>query len=452
MTLLLTIIGTIIASIISPRKKLWSIAITKTSLILFLSLLFYRGNKKILWNHLSKGLIADKIRTPLIVLRCWLIPVSILASIKSLSMKTYQKQQKFILIKLIILFALIITFSTSNLIIFFLAFEATLIPTLLLIARWGMQKERIEASYYFLFYTLIRSLPLLIGLIYIYYNNYKVKIVTSFWKPAIIKSPVLTIFCIVAFLVKVPIFSFHLWLPKAHVEAPVAGSMILAAILLKMGGYGFIRLYHHFWYSLNEKVSPILIIFCCWGGILTRLICVTQTDLKSLIAYSSVSHMSFMIAGICTGTKWGIRARIIIMIAHGIVSSALFALAKIFYERTGTRTLLIKRGLKSTVRLMPIFWLIFACAKLGLPPLPKAIGEVLSFSSVLKWSLISYLPIAPGIVLTRIFRLSIYQFINSGWSQKWKLMNRYIKEREKITIRLHLLPLFLLVLYPNLIS
>ena len=119
MTLLLTIIGTIIASIISPRKKLWSIAITKTSLILFLSLLFYRGNKKILWNHLSKGLIADKIRTPLIVLRCWLIPVSILASIKSLSIKTYQKQQKFILIKLIILFALIITFSTSNLIIFF---------------------------------------------------------------------------------------------------------------------------------------------------------------------------------------------------------------------------------------------------------------------------------------------------------------------------------------------
>lgn len=121
-----------------------------------------------------------------------------------------------------------------------------------------------------------------------------------------------------------------------------------------------------------------------------------------------------MIAGISTGTEWGLKARVIIMIAHGIVSSALFALANIFYERRGTRVLLIKRGLKATVRLLPVFWLIFVSANLGLPPLPKAIGEIMSFSSVMNWRLVTYVPIAGGIVFTRVFSLSIYQLLNRG--------------------------------------
>lgn len=451
-TLLLTALGTTITVWIRPINKLWKVLITKVSFLFVLSIFLYKGNKKVNWKHLSFALTVDKLSSPLIILRCWLIPVSIMARIKKISNKRASKQRSFLTFKIWILIALVITFSTTKLIVFFIAFEATLIPTLLLISRWGMRKERIEASYYFLFYTLIRSLPLLVGIIIIYLRNNQIKIILRKWKPQKIISPTLVLFCIIAFLVKVPIFTFHLWLPKAHVEAPVAGSMILAAILLKMGGYGFIRLFQYFWEPLTTNISPFVVLFCCWGGVLTRLICISQTDLKSLIAYSSVSHMRFMIAGISTGTEWGIKASIIVMVAHGLVSSALFALAKIFYERRGTRTLLVKRSLKTAVILLPLFWLIFVCAKLGLPPLPKAIGEIMGFSAIVKWRLISYFPIALGVVFTRVFSLLIYQFLNRGWKHKWKVMNRVVRERERLLMILHFLPLILILFRPNIIS
>lgn len=446
LTFIISTIGIITTIPFLKKKNLWPTLLTQTSTLFLLSRRII--SKKIL----SSNLLKDNIKTPLIILRFWLIPVSLLARIGKLQKKRLNNKKIFSILIIAILIALIITFSASKLIILFIGFESALIPTLFLIIRWGTQQERTEAGYFFIFYTLATSLPLLLALITIYNKEKHLSIPLFKFIKQKKKKNTLTLFCILAFLVKVPIFGLHLWLPKAHVEAPVAGSMILAAILLKLGGYGFIRLVSIFTIKFNFSIAKILIPFCCWGGALTSLICLTQTDLKSLIAYSSVSHMSFMIAGISPLKNWGITGGIIVMIAHGLVSSALFCIANTVYERTGTRNLSVSRGIKKIFLILPSLWLILTAANLGLPPLPKAIGELFTFTRIITKRVFKFIPTLLGIILTRIFRLTIFQQIKRGTLFKWNLIKTFINEREYITLSLHLTPLIFLVFQPKILS
>ncbi len=443
MTLSSIVLGIILSKIASPSRKKWISSISQRSIAFLLSRIFLWINKK------KAFLKKDVLSSPLIILRFWLIPVSLMARVRHLQKKSDSKTRLFIVLVLIILLALVITFSSKDLLLFFIGFETTLIPTLLLITRWGMQQERIEAGYYFVFYTLIRSLPLLLRIMILKKKEGHLSFNLFELRPIRKEKIILTTLCLLAFLVKVPIFGLHLWLPKAHVEAPVAGSMILAAILLKMGGYGFIRLTSIFINQFQEKISVFLVPFCCWGGALTRIICITQTDLKSLIAYSSVSHMRFMIAGLSAYRGWAISGGILVMVAHGLVSSALFCIANLFYERTGTRNLSIRRGVKTMVVILPSLWLLFAAAKMGLPPLPKSIGELLTFSAIVTKNISNIFPLALGVIFTGIFRLIIFQQLKTGAKFKWKLIKDHFKEREYCTLILHLLPLFSIVLKPK---
>jgi NADH-ubiquinone oxidoreductase chain 4 len=251
------------------------------------------------------------------------------------------------LFKFLILFLLLIlylTFRSTNLLFFYIYFEASLIPTLFLILGWGYQPERVQAGTYLLFYTLLASLPLLVG-IFVFYDYFG-SLFLPFLQGWGYRNCRLLLYLVIilAFLVKIPIFLVHLWLPKAHVEAPVRGSMILAGVLLKLGGYGLVRVIRALSYK-NITYSYFWVRISLVGGILVRLICLRQSDLKSLIAYSSVAHIGLALAGIITINYWGTCGGYTIMLAHGLCSSGLFCLANITYERLGSRSLLINKGL-----------------------------------------------------------------------------------------------------------
>lgn len=288
----------------------------------------------------------DNLRFLLIVLSIW---ITVLMFIISFYLKISNNSfGVFSLICLIMISFLIFSFRTSNLLVFYLMFEATLIPIFILIMGWGYQPERVKASYYLLFYTLTASLPMLLGIFYldnfissldfILFVNY------SDW------GVVIFVVIILAFLVKIPVYFFHLWLPKAHVEAPVAGSMVLAGVLLKLGGYGLVRVYS----LLRESFkfySSWLVGLSVFGGVLASFVCVRQTDCKSLVAYSSVAHIALVLLGIFVISSVGFSGAIVIIVAHGLCSSGLFALVGMVYERTGTRSLLL---LRSSLTMAPV--------------------------------------------------------------------------------------------------
>ena len=455
--ILLPSLSALVITWVTPKKFLWTTSILSSLLISVLRIKTLKFHKDALWHKLSRNLAIDALARPLIILRCWLVPISLLARIKTLKNQRTIKQRTFISLIFIIMISLVITFSSLELSLFYIAFETTLLPTLALISRWGAQKERYQASIYFLFYTLAGSLPLLISLISIYFNVDTLTLPSILLKKEIynFSSPLLSlwwIFCIVAFVIKMPIYGFHLWLPKAHVEAPIAGSMILAAILLKLGGYGLTRTILIFLLPSRKLISFPLIIFCSWGALVTRLICLRQTDLKALIAYSSVGHMSIVASGIFTVSLWGIKGALVLMIAHGLISSALFCLAKLLYERKRTRTLSITRGFKLVTPLLTIWWMITCVSNLGLPPTPKLIGELLIISAIIDWKTLITPVITLATVFGAIYSLLIFRTTKTSTLPKFLSKVNRVKTCEHTLLFFHLLPMLFLIVNPSIIG
>nr|WBR65738.1 NADH dehydrogenase subunit 4 [Layahima yangi] len=394
-----------------------------------------------LFCYLSYFMGIDLISFGLILLTFWICTLMLTASE---SIYRFNYNSNFFLFNiLILLLMLYLTFSSLNLFYFYLFFESSLIPTLFLIVGWGYQPERLQAGVYLLFYTLFASLPMLVGIFYLYFNNYS--LMYFMFDEDFMLNYLFYLVILFAFLVKMPMFLVHLWLPKAHVEAPISGSMILAGILLKLGGYGMVRVFKLV-ISLGINLNIIWVVISLLGGFLVSLICMRQVDLKSLIAYSSVSHMSLVIVGVMTMTYWGFSGSYTLMIGHGLCSSGLFCLANISYERTGSRSLLVNKGMMNFMPSMCLWWFLLSSSNMAAPPSLNLLGEISLLNSILGWSWGSMLFISLLSFFGAAYSLYLYSYSQHGelYSGLYSCFNGSL--REFILLMLHWIPLNLLIL------
>nr|YP_010694722.1 NADH dehydrogenase subunit 4 [Evergestis extimalis]WCF59600.1 NADH dehydrogenase subunit 4 [Evergestis extimalis] len=393
------------------------------------------------YSNLSYMFSCDMLSFGLILLSIWICILMIMASENLFKINYYLS---FFLLNLIfLLIMLFMTFCVMNLFLFYLFFEGSLIPTLLLIIGWGYQPERIQAGMYLLFYTLFASLPLLMGIFYIFYEmNY---VMIYFMKFFNFDLYLLYFSMIMAFLVKMPMYFIHLWLPKAHVEAPVSGSMILAGIMLKLGGYGLLRVMIIL-QEIGVKLNFIWVNISLLGGFYISLKCFCQVDIKSLIAYSSVAHMSIVIGGIMTMNYWGYIGSYILMIGHGLCSSGMFCLANINYERLHSRSLYLNKGMMNFMPSMSLWWFLLLSSNMAAPPSLNLMGEISLINSLMSWSWISMFMLMLISFFSAGYSLYLYSYTQHG-KYYFGIYSFYMGlSREYLLLMLHWLPLNIMIL------
>jgi len=349
---------------------------------------------------------------------------------------------------------LLLVFSVLDLFLFYIFFEAILIPMYLLIGIWGSRERKIRAVYLLFFYTLFGSLLMLTGMLYMYSItgtfNMEYLLVWSFTFDEQIW---LWLAFFLSFASKVPMFPFHIWLPEAHVEAPTVGSVLLAGILLKLGVYGFLRFSLTLFPDASLFFSPLIYLLAVIGIIFTSLSAIRQTDLKRIIAYSSIAHMNLVVLGIFSFNALGIEGAILQSISHGFVSGAMFLLIGILYDRYHSRFLYYYGGLVHTMPIYAVLLLIFTMANIALPGTSSFVGEFILLTGIFKINGFICFIASTGVILCGAYSLWVYnRMIFGNLKISYTLKFKDINFREFSILLPLLFFVFFMGIYPSFFS
>jgi NADH-quinone oxidoreductase subunit M len=382
----------------------------------------------------------DGFSMPFVLLTTFLTPFAILASWESITFRVKEYMIAFLVLETL----MIGVFTALDLVLFYLFFEGGLIPMFLIIGIWG-GKRRVYASFKFFLYTLAGSLLMLIAILAMYGKAGTTDIptlLTTHFDPSMQTWLWLAFFA--SFAVKMPMWPVHTWLPDAHVEAPTAGSVILAAILLKMGGYGFIRFSLPMFPDASAQFAPLIYALSVIAVIYTSLVALVQEDIKKLIAYSSIAHMGFVTMGLFTLTPQGVQGAIFLMISHGFVSGALFLCVGVIYDRMHTREIAAYGGLVNRMPLYAFTFMVFTLANVGLPGTSGFVGEFLTLVGAFNANSWVALFATSGVILSAAYALYLYRRVIFGALEKPPLMT--IKDLSPREIALFA-PLIALTIY-----
>jgi NADH-quinone oxidoreductase subunit M len=373
----------------------------------------------------------DGISLPLIILTTAIMPLCIIASWRSVTMRVREYMMAFLILETL----MVGTFSALDLVLFYLFFEGGLIPMFLIIGVWGGPR-RVYASFKFFLYTFLGSVLMLLAIMALYWNAGTTDIPTLMHTavPRSLQTWAWLAF-FASFAVKMPMWPVHTWLPDAHVEAPTAGSVILAAILLKMGGYGFLRFSLPMFPLASHDFAPLIFTLSVIAIVYTSLVALMQEDMKKLIAYSSVAHMGFVTMGIFAGTIQGVAGGMFQMISHGIVSGALFLCVGVIYDRMHTREIAAYGGLVNRMPLYAMVFMVFTMANVGLPGTSGFIGEFMTLIGTFKVSIPTVFFATTGVILSAAYALWLYRKVVFGALVKPSLMSmKDLTFRECITL------------------
>ncbi len=397
----------------------------------------------------------DGISVLFVLLTAFLTPLCILASQKSIKKNMLDYMVAFLVLETL----MIGVFCSLDLILFYLFFEAVLIPMFLIIGIWG-GKDRVYASYKFFLYTLLGSVLMLAAILWIYfYSGQELGAATTDITrlhdldiPASAQTWLWLAF-FASFAVKMPMWPVHTWLPDAHVQAPTAGSVILAGILLKMGGYGFLRFSLPMFPDASIKYTPLIFGLSVIAIIYTSLVAYRQKDIKKLIAYSSVAHMGFVTMGIFAVNMQGLQGAIFQMLSHGLISGALFFGVGVIYDRMHTREIDFYGGLVKRMPVYAVFMMLFTMANVGLPGTSGFVGEILTMVGVYKVNPWVAAGAALGMILSAVYALHLYREVIFGEPTNEKLDNIEDMNKTEIMV-LAPLALFVIILgvYPSLVT